>query len=99
MGSLNKNTNPLIINLRYFLDNSTSEYISLFESMYYLFTPEYLNKILDLIEKEEVIITKNGNVPLVIYERDQIIEKYESIYADITKVWLDYQNYQKGAKL
>ena len=95
--SLNKNTNPLIINLNYFLDNF-AEYISLFESMYYLFTPEYLIKILDLIERDEVIITKNGNIPLKIYMRDEIIEKYKLIYTDITKVWQDYQNKQNNKR-
>ena len=96
--SLNKNTNPLVINLSYFLDNNSLEYISLFESMYYLFTPDYLNKILNLIEKDEVIITKNGNITLKIYKRDEILQKYELIYADITKVWQEYQNKQNNKR-
>ena len=90
--SLNKKINPLIINLKYFLDTFSLESISLFETMYYLFTPDYLNKILDLIEKDEVIITENGNIPLKIYNKEEILEKYKLIYADITKVWEDYQN-------
>ena len=89
---INKDKNPLIINLKYFLDNNSLEFISLFESMYYLFTPEYLNRILDLIEREEVIITKDGNIPLKIYKRDEILKQYKIIYNDITKVWEDYQN-------
>ena len=90
--ALNKNINPIIINLSHFLNTASLEYISLFESMYYLFSPEYLNKILDLIEKDEVIITKKGNIPLKIYNRDEIFQEYKLIYADITKVWEDYQN-------
>lgn len=96
--TLNRDINPLIINLKYFLDTFSLEYISLFESMYYLFTPEYLNKILNLVERDEVIITKNGNIPLKIYNREEILEKYKLIYADITKVWEDYQNTKKNKR-
>ena len=96
--SLNKDINPLEINLNYFLINNSTEYISLFETMYYLFTPEYLNKILDLIERDEVIITEDGNIPMKIYNRDEIILKYNSIYNDITKVWQDYQNSQNNKR-
>lgn len=96
--ALNRDKNPLTINLSFFLDTNSLEDISLFESIYYLFTPEYLNKILDLIERDEVIITKNGNIPLIIYNRDELLEKYKLIYADITKVWEDYQNIKNNKR-
>ena len=87
---------PLKINIAYFLENSSDDLLSLFEAMYYLFTPEYLAKVLEVIEKEEVIITKEGFAPLKI-PKDDILKRYQKIYNVITEAWQEH-NKKRGKK-
>ncbi len=83
--------NPLKVNITYFLEKASEDLLSLFESMYYLFTPEYLTKILEIIEKEEVIITKDGYVPLKVPKED-ILNRYQKIYDIMTEAWQEKKN-------
>ncbi len=85
--ALNKDIEPLELNIKYFLKTAQEEDISLFISLYYLFTPSYVKSILDSL-KEEMIITRDGLKPLVI-DQDEVLNKYEAIYNSIKAIWND----------
>lgn len=79
----------LINDLTNFFDSFNSEYILLFENIFNLLTPEYFKKILNQIERQEVIITKDGKIPLEIFDK----EDYVKIYSD--RYYLVKEIYQK----
>lgn len=79
----------LINDLTNFFESFDNEYILLFEDIFNLITPEYFRNILNQIEREEVIITKDGKIPLEIFDK----EDYVKIYSD--KYYLVKEIYQK----
>lgn len=79
----------LINDLTNFFERFGNEYILLFEDIFNLITPEYFRNILNQIEREEVIITKDGKMPLEIFDK----EDYVKIYSD--KYYLVKEIYQK----
>lgn len=70
----------LISDLTNFFESFNNEYILLFENIFNLITPEYFKKLLDQIEREEVIITKNGKVPLEIFDKEDYVKIYSDRY-------------------
>ena len=79
----------LINDLTNFFESFDNEYILLFESIFNLINPEYFKELLDQIEREEVIITKDGKIPLEIFDK----EDYVKIYSD--RYYLVKDIYQK----
>ena len=80
----------LINDLTNFFESFDNEYILLFENIFNLITPEYFRKILDQIEREEVIIMKDGNVPLEIDDKEDYVKIYSDNYYLIKDIYHDY---------
>ena len=80
----------LEMDLTTFFKESSKEFLVLFEDIFNLITPEYFRKILDQIEREEIIITKDGNIPLEIDDKEDYIKIYSDNYYLIKDIYHDY---------
>lgn len=70
-----------------FLKESSIEFQELFEYYYNLMTVEHFKDILDKVEKENSILTENGEKPLIIPNKSEMIKMYEENYKAIGELW------------
>ena len=80
----------LTMDLTTFFKESSKEFLQVFEDIFNLITPEYFREILDQVEREEVIVTKDGDVPLVIDEKEDYVKIYSDNYYLIKDIYHDY---------
>ena len=80
----------LEMDLTTFFKESSKEFLLLFEDIFNLITPEYFRNILNQMEREEVIITKEGNVPLIIDDKEDYVKIYSDNYYLIKDIYHDY---------
>lgn len=80
----------LINDLTNFFESFNNEYILLFENIFILITPEYFKKLLDQIEREEVIITKDGKMPLEIFDKEDYVKIYSDRYYLVKDIYQKY---------
>ncbi len=78
-------------NLMAFFEESSQEYIELFEELHEMLTPAYFANLLKRIEQEEVIYTLNGEMPLNIPQKEVLIAIYTENYNLITDVYEKYK--------
>ena len=78
-------------NLKTFLNDSSEEYIELFENIYNMLNPMYFVDLLEKIEKENIIYTKDGYIPLIIPRKDELLRRYLRNYNLITDVFNKYK--------
>lgn len=81
----------IINNLNTFINESSSEYLQLFERVYNFLNPIYFKELLEKIEKENFIYTKNGVKALIIPRKDDLIQIYQENYDLITNIWKCYK--------
>ena len=83
----------IINDLNNFFANYSSEYILLFEDIFNLITPEYFKKLLNQIEREKIIITKDGKIPLEIFDKEDYVKIYSDRYYLVKEI---YQKYRRS---
>ena len=80
----------LTMDLTTFFKESSKEFLLLFEDIFNLITPDYFREILNKMEKDEIVITKDGNVPLEIYDKEDYVKIYSDNYYLIKDIYHDY---------
>ena len=78
-----------------FLNESSSEYQTLFVNIYNKLTPKYFKRTLDKLLKTEKIITSDGYIPLELFDKEAYIQKYEDNYKLITEIYKKHFEKQK----
>lgn len=69
-----------IVNLETFLKESSNEFVRMFEEYYEFFTPLYYQKVLEEVERDNVIYTVNGTRPLQIPNKELLVAEYKENY-------------------
>lgn len=82
--------------IRHFLTESSDEFLQMFKDTFAKFTPDYFSLILDSIELEEKIYTEQGEMPLIIKNKNKYVENYKNNYDLIQGV---LKEFNKGRKL
>ena len=82
--------------IRQFLTESGDEFLQMFKDTFTKFTPDYFSLILDSIELEEKIYTEQGEMPLIIKNKNKYVENYKNNYDLIQGV---LKEFNKGRKL
>lgn len=72
--------------LKNFYEGPYQEYARIYDNMYEVFTPQFLEEILKEIEAEEYIYFPKEKRKIVIADKDQIIKDYEKTYALLTEI-------------
>lgn len=74
-------------NIAYFVSISSDEFVQMFNEYFNLCSPEYFAYLLGEVEKENSILTKDGDIPLTIPNKDELISIYMANYRPIGEVW------------
>ena len=85
-------------NLEEFFRNSDKGYLFLCKHYLDIWTPDYFKEVLDEVENSNVIITVNGNIPLIIPNKEQIIKNYTDNYNLIIDVFEQCHHHNPGIK-
>lgn len=83
--------------LRFFLKNYDEVFGNLFLNFYDTFTPEYFKLLLDKIEKEEFMLSSDGNLHIKIPLKRKLIEQYQNNYESISAIKKEMMR-EKGFK-
>ena len=75
---------------------SGDEFLQMFKDTFTKFTPDYFSLILDSIELEEKIYTEQGEMSLIIKNKNKYVENYKNNYDLIQGV---LKEFNKGRKL
>ena len=86
----NRRRISLEMDLTTFFKESSKEFLILFEDIFNLITPDYFREILNKMEKNEIVITKDGNVHLEIYDKEDYVQIYSNNYYLIKDIYHDY---------
>ncbi len=78
--TLNKK-DTLKYEIKRFLQESSSEFIEMFNKILEDFSPNHFIDVLNNVEKEETVATYREDIHLKISKKDEYIEKYQSNYA------------------
>lgn len=78
-----------------FLKYSSEEFIELFKYYYDLMNVEYFRNILDEVEQQNKIITENGEEPVIISNKEEIIGLYRENYDLIGEIWKELYHGRK----
>ncbi len=98
-GSIKKNTRDkkatLKEEIKQFLTESSDEFFQMFKDIFVKFSPEYFSLILDSIELEEKIYTEQGEIPLIMKNKNKYLENYKKNYDLINDVLLEFNKERK----
>lgn len=97
--SIKKNTRnkkeTLREEIKQFLMESSDEFFQMFKDTFVKFTPDYFSLILDKVELEEIIYTEEGEIPLIIKNKNKYVENYKNNYDLIHEVLQEFNKIRK----
>ena len=66
--------------IKQFLNESSSEFVKMFNEILERFSPEHFKTVLNKIENEETVTTYSGDIHFKILKKNEYIEKYQNNY-------------------